>query len=271
MSTTIVQCAPELRRILQVAVEAAQAAGAVIREAASASRRSEESFKGHNDVVTETDRRSQQLIELTIKRSFPKHELIGEETHTGPVIQSGSGYRWIIDPVDGTTNFVHRFPPYAVSIGVMRDEQFVVGVVLNVPMDELFTAALGDGAFLDGQPIHVSSTQQLSDALICTGFPERSFEQLDRLLQIQSRVMRSCRGLRRPGAASVDLANTACGRIEGFYEEGLRAWDVAAGAVLIREAGGIVTNFGGGDELFESRSILASNGAVHRELLDCLS
>jgi myo-inositol-1(or 4)-monophosphatase len=260
----------ELSEILQVAVAAATSAGVVIREAVNASEASRQLLKGLNDVVTETDRRAQEAIETIIRREFPQHLIIGEETHDGVVEQTGHGYRWIIDPIDGTLNFVHRFAPYAVSIGVMCDAEFVAGVVLNVPAGELFTSTLRGGAYVNGDPIRVSRETRLSASLIATGFPERSFEDIDRVLAMQRAVMQRCRGLRRPGAASVDLANLACGRVEGFYERGLSPWDIAAGVLLVSEAGGRVSNYHDGDELFQSRTIVATNGNVHAELLSCI-
>ncbi len=260
----------ELLEILSVAVHAATDAGKIIRNAANESGSITAELKGQNDVVTEFDRRAQDAIELVISSHFPSHVIIGEETHQGNVSQSGSGFRWIVDPIDGTLNFLHQFAPFAVSIGVMFDAEFVAGVVLNVPADELFSGCRNGGAFLNGQPIRVSPTLELSTSLIATGFPERVFDDVEAVLARQRRVMERCRGLRRPGAASVDLANVACGRLDGFYEAGLSPWDVAAGILLVREAGGRVSSYSDGEEVFQAGSIVATNAQVHGELLDCL-
>lgn len=260
----------ERKEILEVAIIAARQAADLIRDAANASTRSAESLKGVNDIVTETDRRAEEVIRAVIESEFPDHNVLGEETHTGSITHAGTGYRWIVDPIDGTTNFAHRFPPYAVSIGVLFGSEYVAGVVLNVPSDELFTASSGDGACLNGSSIRVSRDRELRSSLVATGFPERSFRDVDRVLGIQRRVMQRCRGLRRPGAASVDLAYVACGRLDAFYEEGLQPWDVAAGLILVQEAGGLVTNYDGSPDVFGRQEIVATNGLVHDELLGCL-
>lgn len=256
---------------LAVAVEAARSAALVIRKMAGRIQRSDVRTKGVNDLVTTVDIEAQRVIVEMISSPFPEHSILAEEdVDDATPVGSTGGYQWIIDPIDGTTNFMHGVPPYAVSIGLQKDHEMVVAVVLDVSRDELFTAVKGGGLFVDGVRYSVSETTTLSDALMTTGFPYRRFEDVDAYLSVLRSMILSSRGIRRPGSASVDLAYVAAGRFDGFYESGLAPWDVAAGVLLVREAGGMVTSFDNSEEAIFSRQIVASNGRIHEEILSHL-
>ena len=253
--------------LVQVAVRAAQEAAQVIREAASDTAKLTIDFKGKNDLVTEVDRRAQDRIVEVLMREFPDHAILAEEGDLSRTTASDSfEFRWIVDPLDGTTNFTRGVPPYAVSIGLERAGEAVLGVVLNVPLNECFVGHAGGGVSVNGALVRVSSTDRLQDCLLTTGFPYRELDNVDAYMTALKGVMRASRGIRRPGSASVDLAYVACGRFDGFFETGLMPWDVAAGTALIREAGGTVSRIvGDGNPLFAGE-ILATNGLVHDHL-----
>jgi len=225
--------------------------------------------KGVNDFVTEVDEEAQEVIVDRLTEAFPGVEVLAEE---GADLEERSttvdGARWIIDPIDGTTNFIQQVPPYAVSIALQEDDRIVAGVVYDVSQDELFSAVEGHGMQVNGEPTTVAATDDLADAFIATGFPYRRFEHTDAYLGVLGDVLRHTRGVRRHGAASVDLARLACGRFDGFFETGLRPWDVAAGILLVREAGGRVTDYrgtGGLTPVFD-RQVCATNGPIHEAL-----
>jgi myo-inositol-1(or 4)-monophosphatase len=251
------------------AVRAARSAATLIRD--QAGRLDQVRAKRTNDFVTATDEAAEEAILTTLLDGAPEETALAEERdETAEPAPRADGRRWIIDPLDGTTNFIQQVPPYAVSIALQEGDAIVVGVVLDVPHDELFTAVAGHGARLDGRPIEVSPTDDFGDAFLATGFPYRRFEHTEQYLDVLAGVLRTCRSVRRHGAAAVDLARLACGRFDGFFETGLRPWDVAAGTLILREAGGRVTDYrdtGGLTPLFE-RQVLASNGRVHAPLLD---
>lgn len=264
---------PDYQRELHVAIEAADRAARLIRHHAGRVAGEDISDKGWNELVTRIDEEAQTLIAQHLRRAFPTYAVLGEEGDTDPAVLAPTydGYRWIIDPIDGTTNFTHGLPPYAVSIALQRANALVVGVVLNVPAQELFTATRGGGAQLNGRPLHVSQTASLTDSLVTTGFPYRSFSHADVYLDVLKQFMARTRGVRRPGAASVDLAYVACGRFDGFFETGLNAWDVAAGTLLVEEAGGRVTDYHDRPDAVFARQLLATNQLVHAEMLEILS
>jgi myo-inositol-1(or 4)-monophosphatase len=251
------------------AVRAARAAALIIREHAGLVSRDDIREKGRHDLVTEIDEQSQRLIMQELADQFPDYGFLAEEDTEGA--RSAASRRWIIDPIDGTTNFTHGVPPYAVSIALAEDDEVVVGVVLEVVSGETFTAVRGAGAFLEGRPMHVSSSPDLSRSLISTGFPYRAVDHLDAYLEVLGKFMYGCQGVRRHGSAAIDLAYLAAGRFDGFFETGLMPWDVAAGVLLIREAGGRVTQFSGkGDPVF-ARQILGSNGRIHDRMIEVVT
>ncbi len=257
---------------LEVAVRAARRGATVIRD--HAGRLDQVRAKGINDFVTATDEAAQEAIVDTLHDAAPDDDVIAEEgadldAHT----TTFDGRRWIVDPLDGTTNFMQQVPPYAVSVALQEEDAITVGVVLDVTHDELFTAVAGHGLQLNGAPTGVTQTDDLADAFIATGFPYRRFEHTEQYLAVLETVIRNTRGVRRHGAAAVDLARLACGRFDGFFETGLRPWDVAAGTLLVREGGGRVTDYrdaGGLTPLFD-RQVCATNGRLHDTLLDCVA
>uniref|UniRef100_UPI003592FA45 inositol monophosphatase family protein n=1 Tax=Aquiflexum sp. TaxID=1872584 RepID=UPI003592FA45 len=177
----------------------------------------------------------------------------------------GKAYTWIIDPLDGTTNFIHGLPIFSVSIGLRYLDEIVIGVVYEINFHECFYAMKGHGAFCNGKPIKVSSVKSLSESLIATGFPYSAFSQIDAYLDVLKELMRKCHGVRRLGSAAIDLCYVACGRVEGFFEYDLKPYDVAAGALIVKEAGGAVNDFRQGDKYLFGKEILASNGYIHQE------
>jgi myo-inositol-1(or 4)-monophosphatase len=220
-------------------------------------------YKGEADLVTQADRESEKLISDFIRRQWPTHDLVGEE---GARRETGSEYRWYIDPLDGTTNFAHGFPVFCVSLGLMRRDECVAGLIYDPTRDECFAAEKGSGATLNGQRIRVSQTTELKRSLLATGFPSFKRHQNPNIFFYHQLSLRS-HGLRRPGAAALDLTTVAAGRIDGYWEFNLNPWDTCAGVLLVREAGGLVTCFDGSPWLLDSRQTLASNGLIHQELL----
>jgi myo-inositol-1(or 4)-monophosphatase len=255
---------PDSLRVL--ACEAARAAGAGIRQALGAGLAVEQ--KGAVDLVTEADRASEALIQQFLQDHVPAHGLLGEEGSTRPAKEGKP--TWIVDPLDGTTNFAHGIPIFAVSMAAVLDGAVQAGAVYDPMRDELFSAARGQGAWLGDRPLRVSTTDSLEKAVVATGFPYDRQERPDFYLAHWKALMTRTHGVRRCGAAALDLAWVAAGRFDGFWEFGLRAWDVAAGSLLIEEAGGEVSSLDGGPmNLFGAR-IAASNGHVHQELLEAL-
>lgn len=246
---------------LQTAVEAARAGAAVITTYTERSRSQSFELKGRHDLVTEADVASEKAITSVIRRMFPDDTILAEESHGGAVLTDAR--TWIIDPIDGTTNFAHGVPFYAVSIAMWKNKQPEVALVLGVAQNELFTAEKGQGANLNARPIRVSSTQEPSAALIGTGFPYRDLSVLEDYMKVFHVLMQETHGVRRPGSAAYDMAYVACGRYDGFYEYALAPWDVAAGALLIREAGGRVTDWRGGEDWLSGKRITAGNPSIH--------
>jgi myo-inositol-1(or 4)-monophosphatase len=219
--------------------------------------------KSLNNLVSYVDKTAETRLAAGLGRLLPQAGFIAEEG-TG---ERGTGLNWIIDPLDGTTNFVHGIPCYCISIGLADTDSMMLGVVLEVTRHECFTAWKGGGAYLNGKPIRVSQRARLQDSLLATGFPYDDFGREAQYMELLRALMHNSRGIRRLGSAAADLAYVACGRFEAFYEYGLNPWDVAAGALLVQEAGGSVTDFtDGGDWLF-GEEIVASNGHIHPELI----
>lgn len=226
----------------------------------------------HKDVVnlvTDADRQAEQAIVAELRRAFPGHEILAEER--GLSTPTHSPYRWVIDPLDGTTNFAHGFPAYCVSIGLEYHGILILGVVLDATRDERFVAERGRGATLNDRPIHVSETGALTDALLVTGFAYDIRESPENNLDHFTRFSLRAQGVRRTGAAALDLCYVACGRFDGYWELKLKPWDMAAGAVILDEAGGRLTDFTGRPFSIYGKQIVASNGPIHEEMLKVLS
>ncbi len=220
--------------------------------------------KQASDFVTRVDRESEETIISTIRERFPSHIFLAEES----VHQTqGEEHRWIIDPLDGTSNYIHQYPMFSVSIALELAGEVVLGVVLDPLRGELFCAEKSKGATLNGNPVRVSSVEMPASSLITTGFPFRQKDMIDPYLDAFKKVFLMAGDLRRAGSAALDLAHLAAGRCEGFFELGLSAWDLAAGAVLIKEAGGIITDFSGGDEYLRTGNVVAGNPQTHERLL----
>jgi myo-inositol-1(or 4)-monophosphatase len=252
--------------MLNTAVKAARKAGAIINRASLDIDLVQVSAKGRSDFVTEVDRAAEEAIIDTLRTAYPQHAFLAEESGAS---DSGSGdeYTWIIDPLDGTTNFIHGFPQYAVSIALQHRGQLAQAVVYDPTRNELFTASKGRGAFLNDRRIRVSRRSQLRECLIGTGFPFRSLEHLDTYLRIFRRMTEETAGVRRPGAAALDLAYVAAGRLDGFWEIGLSPWDMAAGALLILEAGGFIADFDGEPNYLTNGRVVCGNPKVFAQLL----
>ncbi len=215
--------------------------------------------KSELDLITIADETIERQLVEAIRRNFPDDEIQAEE---GGSARGDSGYKWIIDPVDGTTNFAHGFPQFAISIALAKNGQVISGMVVDPAKDEVFAAHLGDGATLNGQPIRVADHHHLSDCLVVTGFPYDRRQRIDILLERVRRILMKCQGMRRLGSASLDLCYVACGRFDIYLEDGLNAWDIAAGQLIVREAGGLATMFDGGQLDLDGRQILAANEAL---------
>lgn len=224
------------------------------------------SKKGRVNLVTEADVAAEKVVVDRILGSYPDHRILAEERGVGG---GGASVRWVIDPLDGTTNFAHGYPCFAVSIGVEQADTLTAGVVFDPVRDELFTAVRGGGAFLNGDPIRVSGEDNLEDSLLCTGF-SYSAEEITGNLALFSRVMMQVRSVRRDGSAALDLCYVGCGRFDGFWELSLNPWDVAAGMLIVREAGGLVTRYDGREGTIHDRECLATNGRIHSELAEIL-
>jgi myo-inositol-1(or 4)-monophosphatase len=253
--------------LLNFAIQTARDAGRLLAERFG--RTLQISNKGELDLVTESDLASERLIIDRIKTYHPRHAILAEES--GAAASDGDGeWRWIIDPLDGTTNYAHGYPCFCVSIGLEHKGRMELGVVYDPLRDELFTAERGEGASLNGRRIHVSTIKNLNTALLCTGFPYDVRERSEFARHFANFIM-NAQAVRRDGAAALDLAYVACGRFDGFWEEGLKPWDVAAGALMVEEAGGRVSTYNGGPLSIYAPPILASNGLVHEQMMRVLS
>lgn len=219
-------------------------------------------LKGKSDMVTYVDRTAEVRIVEGLRELLPGSGFITEE---GTAVDDGEKYRWVIDPLDGTTNYIHGISPFAVSIGLLEEDEVVMGVIYEISLDEMFYAWKGSKAYLNGKEIHVSQASTSADALIATGFPYYDFSKLDQYMGAMDYFMRNSHGLRRLGSAAADLAYVAAGRFEAFYEHALHSWDVAAGIILIKQAGGRVSDFNGGDNYLFGGEMIACNANFYDE------
>lgn len=256
---------PEFDFELEVAKQAATSAAEIIQQYQRNDNFSVD-YKGKNDLVTEADLKAEEEILSFIKKEFPDDYILAEET--ADEISMPEGRTWLIDPIDGTTNFTHGFPIYCVSIGFWENRKPKMGLVLEVSSGEYFTALAGEGAYLNGKPISVSRSEDPKQALVGTGFPYNDLSLVDHYLQFFRMLMSSIQGVRRPGAAAFDLCCVACGRFDGFYEYSLNPWDVAAAGLIVQEAGGVITDWTGGNDWLFGKRIVAGNPSIHGFLLE---
>ncbi len=253
--------------MLNIAIRAARAAGDVIIRQIDHVQDLPVTKKSRNDFVTEVDKHAEMAIINTLQNAYPDHAFLAEESGQ----QGDSPYLWIIDPLDGTTNYLHGFPQYAVSIALQHKGELVQAVVYDPLRQELFTASRGEGAMMNNKRIRVSKQKSLEGALLGTGFPFKEQERLDEYLDSFRALFPMTAGIRRAGAASLDLAYVACGRLDGFWEFGLKSWDIAAGVLLIQEAGGICSDISVDGNHLESGNIIAGNPAINMELQSTLN
>ncbi len=249
---------------LETAVKAARTAGAFILENLGKISNDDIDIKQRSDFVTYVDKEAEQLIITTIKKVFPEHHFLAEETLKD---SDGHEYRWIIDPLDGTTNFIHSYPAFCVSIALEHNNEIILGVIFDPQKNELFRAEKGNGAFLNDHPINISTAIDMNRCLVTTGFPFKRKELLDDYLKLFKNILLRVSDIRRAGSAALDLAHLACGRCEAFFEIGLSPWDIAAGVIIIKEAGGTVTDFGGTTDYMKTGNIVAAVPAIHSEIL----
>ncbi|MEK8090391.1 inositol monophosphatase family protein [Thermithiobacillus plumbiphilus] len=252
--------------MLNTAVRAARKAGDVINRALNRIGDLNVTAKTRNDYVTEVDHAAEAAIVDIIRKAYPSHGILAEESGR----QEGDDYQWIIDPLDGTTNFIHGLPQFAVSIALLHRGRIEQGVIFDPGRNELFTASRGGGAQVNDRRMRVSPARSLEGTLLGTGFPYKDQSYMDEYLATFKALAAQTAGIRRPGSAALDLAYVAAGRYDGFWEFNLSPWDIAAGVLMVQEAGGMVTDFGGGDNYLESGNVLASNGRLHTPMLKIL-
>lgn len=251
---------------LNVAWEAANAAGTLIRD--NWQKPKQIDYKGAIDLVTTTDRDSEHCVVEVLQRNFPEHSILAEEETDR--IGAENAYRWIIDPLDGTTNFAHAYPQFCVSIALEHKGATILGLVYDPLRRECFRAIRGGGATLNGSPIQVSQVNELNHSLLATGFPYDQRDNADFYLTYFKAFMTRTQSIRRAGAAALDICYLACGRVDGFWELKLKPWDVAAAALIVQEAGGELSDFAGNEFSINAGETLASNGLIHREMLDVM-
>ncbi len=255
----------DLDRVKQVGISAAYKGAEVLQSYFGNITRVNK--KGAIDLVTEADLRSEEKVVSTIRAAFPDHTILAEESG----LKEGTpGYSWLVDPLDGTTNFAHQVPIFCISIAFAAGDNTRVGIVLNPINGELFTATRDGGAQCNGKPIQVSSTTLISESLLVTGFPYNLREIFDQIVTRYASCLRAAQGIRRLGSAAIDLCYVACGRFEGFWEQNLKPWDTAAGSLIVAEAGGRVTDFSNQSFQVDAKEILATNGQIHDEMLSLL-
>jgi myo-inositol-1(or 4)-monophosphatase len=255
--------------MLAIAIEAAREAGKVLKQNVGKIKNIQMKGGEGKNLVTEIDKKSEEIIIGIVRKNFPGHDILAEES--GKAHGRSSPWRWVIDPLDGTTNYTHGFPVYCVSIAIEHDGEIVAGVIYDPNFDELFTAERGKGAFLNGRRMEVSRVDALKRSLLVTGFPYTIADNPDHAIERFVSFLMEAQAVRRMGSAAIDLAYVAAGRYEGFWEVALEPWDMAAGALLVREAGGSLTDFEGKPFSIYTKQILASNGLVHEEMRGVLS
>ena len=254
----------DLQTVLEQTIPLTREVGQFIKQEGNNFDRSNIEKKGFNDLVSYVDKQAEEKLVKGLRQILPEAGFITEE---GTAEDKGEEYKWIIDPLDGTTNFLHALPVFAVSIGLIRGNSLVMGVVYEPNHDECFYAREGGKAYCNDTEIHVSNIPKMNESLLATGFPYAEFGKMEEYLAVLTDFMRGSHGLRRMGSAAVDLVYVACGRFEGFYEYNLNAWDVAGGAFIVQQAGGAVSDFKGGGDFIFGRELLASNKAIHEEML----
>jgi len=255
----------DLEKLCPRVCETVRKTGAFIRNERKTFSLSKVEYKGLNDLVSYVDKTAERQLVEGLSQLLPSSGFITEEKTT---TTRSEEYNWIIDPLDGTTNFVHGLPCFCVSVGLMLKDKLVLGVVYEINLDECFYAFEGGGAWLNGNKISVSSAKTLKESLLATGFPYSDYHRMKPYMQVFDHFMYNTHGLRRLGSAAADLVYVACGRFEGFYEYGLNAWDVAAGALIVKEAGGKVSDFSGGNDCIFGKEIIATNENVYDEFLE---
>lgn len=253
--------------LVNIAVQAARQASKTILRSIDRLDTLKVTRKARNDFVTEVDRRSEFEIIQVIRKSYPDHAILGEESGLS---EGSSEYCWIIDPLDGTTNYIHGFPHFSISIAVKNREQLEAGVIYDPIRNELFTAAKGYGANLNERRMRVSALKKLDEALIGTGFPHREIEHFVPFLKILENIFPKCAGIRRAGSAALDLAYVAAGRLDGFWEAHLKSWDMAAGALIVQEAGGIICDYQGQTNFLNTGNIIAGNAKIQEAILEII-
>jgi myo-inositol-1(or 4)-monophosphatase len=254
--------------MLNIAVKAARRAGAIINRASQDIGTLTIKSKNYNDFVSEVDVAAERVIIDTLKDAYPNHGFLGEESGSS---ENQSDFIWIIDPLDGTTNFLHNFPQYCVSIALQHKGEITQAVIYEPNRNDLYTATKGRGAFLNDKRIRVSKCDKLQQSLIGTGFPFRDFKHLDTYLAMFKSMLQKTSGIRRPGSAALDLAYVANGSLDAFWEIGLSSWDIAAGALLVQEAGGIISNLNGKEGWLESGNILAASPKIYDAMVETLA
>jgi len=253
-----------MQPMLNIAIRAARSAGDHIVRKMNKLPDLKIEQKGHNDYVSEVDRQAEEKVIETLLSSYPNHGILAEESGE---IEGSDDFRWIIDPLDGTTNYLHGFPHFAVSIACQHKGRLVHGVIYDPIKQELFSASRGDGATLNNKRIRVTPIRSTQGALLGTGFPFKHHNQLDEFLNIFSEFFKTACDIRRAGSAALDLAYVAAGRLDGFWESGLNSWDIAAGALIVREAGGITTDYEGNDKFLELGQVISGNPRIIGEML----
>lgn len=256
----------DLENILEQVIILTKEVGIFIRTEAANFDKARVELKGLNDLVSYVDKEAERMLVKDLREILPEAGFIVEE---GTAKDLGEEYKWVVDPVDGTTNFIHGLPIFAISIALMRKDELLLGVVYEINRDECFYALAGGNAYLNGKVIHVSAAKGLGECLLATGFPYYSFDKMKQYLEILDDFMQQTHGLRRMGSAAVDLVYVACGRFEGFFEFNLKPWDVAAGALIVMQAGGKITDFSGGNDFLFGKELIAGN-ASQGEMLEVI-
>ncbi|HEX8602631.1 MAG TPA: inositol monophosphatase family protein [Pseudoduganella sp.] len=257
--------------MLNTAVKAARRAAAVINRASFDLDRVSIAEKQHNDFVTDVDQAAEQAIIEVLQKAYPSHAFLGEESGTTGNVNDESEFVWVIDPLDGTTNFMHGFPQYAVSIALQQRGVITLGVVYDPVRNELFTAEKGAGAYLNDKRIRVRKLDRIAGALLGTGYKNGSVKALDEYLKMYGIMAERCHGVRRAGSAALDLAYVASGRLDGFYEKNLQPWDIAAGTLLVTEAGGIAGEFNGESKYMQTGHVIAGSPRVFGQMVGLLA